>query len=92
MFPDHQHVGSWTEWGIGVYMSLYPCCLKGWRIYLSVVAIITVFAGLIIGLILGVKVFGRRRGYKKVDQDTDIPLLDTRNRGSLESSRSIDEA
>lgn len=92
MFPDHQHVVSWTEWGVGVYMSLYPCCLKGWKVYVSAVAIIGVLSSLVVGLVLAVRIYRRRRGYEEVEQDADIPLLNTGNRGSLDSFRSIDEA
>lgn len=87
MFPNHQHVESWTEWGVGVYMFLYPCCLKGWRIYISSIVTLAVLLAFVLGIVFAIQTYWRRRGYRAVD--SDIPLGEVTYRGSLESLDSL---
>jgi len=82
LFPDHQHVESWIEWGVGVYMAWYPCCLKGWRVYVSAVVVIGGIAAVVIGAVSGLKEDKKRKGYQQVLDD--IPLLERDGRSSVE--------
>lgn len=90
LFPDHQHVEPWTEWGVGLYMSLYPCCLKGWRVYLSAILAFGVVVAVVFSLVFGFKKYKKRRGYRKLDDE--IPLYEVGNRGSLESVVSLERS
>jgi hypothetical protein len=83
LFPDHQHIESWTEWGVGVYMSWYPCCLQGWRVYMSGLLVIGVILTTLLGVIVSMRRLRRRRDYEPVDGD--IPLLQVGDRGSFDS-------
>lgn len=76
LLPDRRRRQGWMEWGVGIYMSLYPCCFRGWRSWVSLsFAIVT-----LVGIVLGIKSVFRRcrkRGYRKLQED-DIPLDDRR--------------
>lgn len=79
---------SWVEWAVGTFMSWYPCCIRGWRKWFSIVAIVVVlfFAG------WGAKFFitkGVRRYVKKKEYtrlDADIPMDDMEPGRSGQSS------
>lgn len=75
LFPDHQKKKSWLQWGVGVFMSLYPCCLRGWRAWVSGTFFIVVLITIGVGIWYALKRYRlRRKGYKKVDDGEDIPL------------------
>lgn len=75
LFPDRLRTKSWIEWAVGVFMSVYPCCIRGWRLWVSLVVIIGLVALLVIGIRRGARWYGvRGKGYKKVE--TGIPLED----------------
>ncbi len=72
--PDKRRRKPWVEWGVGVFMSFYPCCIRGWRFVLSLLVM-----GCLLGLMLltvkhGLKRYRMKRGYRKLN--TDIPLND----------------
>ena len=67
---------SWTEWFVGVFMSLYPCCLKGWRAWVFIGALVAVLAASVAGVVLGIRKWrSRRKTYERVGGQ-DIPLDD----------------
>ncbi|KAF5384561.1 hypothetical protein D9757_006429 [Collybiopsis confluens] len=81
LHPDFRHRKSWMEWGVSVFMIWYPCCLRGWRVWISGAVVLggVVAAGL--GLRYGIRYAVRcymRQGYRKLD--TDIPLQDVEGR------------
>ncbi|TFA97889.1 Putative vacuolar protein sorting-associated protein TDA6 [Trichoderma ghanense] len=84
--PDNPGKKSWMQWAVGVFMSLYPCCLRGWRVWVSATVAITIVILAIFGVRYsvkyGMKRYRARKGYRKLD--TDIPLNDIN--GSGESS------
>lgn len=84
MFPDHREKKSWLQWGVGVFMSLYPCCLRGWRAWVSGTIFIVVLITVVFGIWYAVKKYRlRRKGYKKINDGEDIPLnnIDDREDG-----------
>ncbi|OHE92133.1 vacuolar protein sorting-associated protein 62 [Colletotrichum orchidophilum] len=72
--PDQRRKMGWMEWGVGIYMSLYPCCLRGWRRWVFMGLIIAVLSGAVIGIVIAVKKY-RNRKYTRL-QAEDIPLDD----------------
>ena len=73
LFPDHRGKKSWLQWGVALYMSWYPCCIRGWRIWMSGVVLV----GLLVSAVYGVRVCVRKyrvKGYTKVG--TEIPMSD----------------
>lgn len=75
LFPDHREPKTWLQWGIGLFMSLYPCCLRGWRAWASSMLFVFVFISMIFSIIYAVRRYrSRKAGYKKVDTDADISL------------------
>lgn len=75
LFPDHRAPKSWLQWGVRIFMSLYPCCFRGWRAWVTG----TVIVAILISLVVGIRYAARkyvlsRRGYNKVDDGADIPL------------------
>lgn len=73
LFPDQRERKSWVQWGVGVFMSWYPCCLRGWRIWVSGTVVIGLVVLMVFGVRHGVKRY-RMKGYKRVE--TEIPLND----------------
>lgn len=75
LFPDRRHKISWLEWGVHVFMSLYPCCFRGWRAWVSGVAFIGILVSIVLGITYAVKRYrSRAKGYIKVNSGDDIPL------------------
>ncbi|KAF4777727.1 hypothetical protein HER10_EVM0006482 [Colletotrichum scovillei] len=75
LFPDHPERKNLLQWGVGIYMSLYPCCFRGWRAWASGIA----FIGLLVCIVLGIKrslkwARARKEGYKKIGNEESIPL------------------
>ncbi|PTB70116.1 hypothetical protein BBK36DRAFT_1173339 [Trichoderma citrinoviride] len=84
--PDHLEKKPWMQWAVVIFMSLYPCCLRGWRVWVSAIVAIALVILAVLGVRYGVK-YGMRRyvtrkGYRKLD--AEIPLNDMN--GSGESS------
>lgn len=78
---------SWTEWAVGVLLYWYPCCIRGWRKWLSLVVLISFPFLIIIGLRHGVRDARRRwkKDYTRID--TEIPLEDMVSESSRSSTR-----
>jgi hypothetical protein len=73
--PDHPREKSWVEWAVGVLMSWYPCCLRGWRVWVSLGVFLAMVVLVVVGIVRVVRRFrGPRKGgeYKLVEGD--IPL------------------
>lgn len=82
LFPDHRAPKTWLQWVVGVYMSLYPCCLRGWRAWVSGSILISVLISIVVSTIFAVRRYrSRKKGYEKVDTGVDIPLNDLDYRG-----------
>ncbi|KAL6899965.1 hypothetical protein GGI43DRAFT_405934 [Trichoderma evansii] len=74
LVPDEREKKTWMQWGVGIFMSWYPCCIRGYRIWVSVAVIIAFIILTVFGVRHGVKKYRRTKGYQKLD--TDIPLRD----------------
>ncbi|KAI7780542.1 hypothetical protein LA080_015943 [Diaporthe eres] len=75
LFPDHREPKTWLQWGIGLFMSLYPCCLRGWRVWASGMILLCMLISMIFGVIYAVRRYrSRKAGYKKIDTGAGIPL------------------
>ncbi|TEA20917.1 putative vacuolar protein sorting-associated protein TDA6 [Colletotrichum sidae] len=72
--PDHSRKMSWTEWAVNIYMAWYPCCLKGWRFWVSTGVIVVGISGVVLGIVLSVRRFKTRK-YQRL-QAEDIALDD----------------
>ncbi|KAH7130944.1 vacuolar protein sorting-associated protein 62 [Dactylonectria macrodidyma] len=73
LMPDQRRKIGWKEWGVTIYMNFYPCCFKGWRAWISLGVVITVFSVIVLGIMVAVKKY-RSRGYRKVQDYENIPL------------------
>jgi hypothetical protein len=69
--PDLKRVLTWTEWSVDWFMYWYPCCIRGWRKWFSVAAIVGFFVLVGYGVYRSRK-WWKTRHYKRVD--TEIPL------------------
>jgi hypothetical protein len=68
--PDHMRKLGWMEWSVGVYMSLYPCCLKGWRAWITTGVIVVFLSGIVLAIRFGVRrMRGRISTYKKLQTE-----------------------
>ncbi|TWU72786.1 hypothetical protein ED733_003771 [Metarhizium rileyi] len=78
LFPDEPERNSWVQWAAGVFMSWYPCCLRGWRKWVFIITII---------LCVGVMAFGvrhavnryRKKGYQKIESEFPLDDLEYRD-------------
>ncbi|KAH6893365.1 vacuolar protein sorting-associated protein 62 [Thelonectria olida] len=90
--PDHMRKLGWMEWSVGVYMWLYPCCLKGWRAWITTGVIVVFLSGIVLAIRFGVR---RMRGgistYKKL-QTEDMQLDDWGREDEALFSSSDDES
>ncbi|KAK7743285.1 hypothetical protein SLS53_004370 [Cytospora paraplurivora] len=73
--PGRRQKMSWVQWGVGIFMSMYPTFFRGWRAWLSGI----VFIGLLVSIVFGIRYAVKRyrlrtKGYKKIDTGADIPL------------------
>jgi len=73
LYPDQRHRKTWVEWLVAVYMSWYPCCLKGWRVWISVAVVIGALVFVTLGIMYAIRKY-KKRGYEMVD--TEIPMDD----------------
>ncbi|KAH8895249.1 hypothetical protein GQ53DRAFT_743982 [Thozetella sp. PMI_491] len=87
LFPDHPSPVSWVEWGVGVFMWWYPCCLRGWRKWVSGAVFIGLLALAVLGVVYGVKRLRKTRQYTKID--TEIPMEDMDAR-EYDTQRAVD--
>lgn len=95
LFPDHPERKSWLQWGVQVYMSLYPCCFRGWRTWLSGIVFVVILICMVFGVNRLLKCLGGwlrswKNGYKKLnntDGETDILLDDLADRDSSDPHR-----
>lgn len=77
LFPDHRGKKTWLQWGMHIFMLVYPCCLRGWRAWLSGTIFIGISALIVLGITYSVKRYrSRAEGYRKVDTGAEIPLND----------------
>ncbi|KAK0390651.1 hypothetical protein NLU13_0155 [Sarocladium strictum] len=99
LLPDRRHKESWKEWAVGIFMMFYPCCIKGWRKWVSLGALIAVFAGIVIGVVVLVRKLrrkllqGKQGGgdYRRIEA-SEVLLDDwSRNEESLSSSSDDDD-
>jgi hypothetical protein len=80
--PDERASKSLLQWGVLVFMALYPYCFRGWRAWLSGI----VFIGMSVCIIVGIKRTMKRlrspRGfYRKIGaEEADIMLENWRFR------------
>lgn len=77
LLPGRKRTPGWTEWAVGIYMSLYPCCLKGWRAFISMGFVVTVLIGVGLAIKVALKRVRKDGTYQKL-QGEDIPLDDLR--------------
>ncbi|OIW23741.1 hypothetical protein CONLIGDRAFT_623853 [Coniochaeta ligniaria NRRL 30616] len=82
--PSHR---GWLQWAVAVFMSLYPCCIRGWRVWVFG----TLLSGLLMSMVFVVR-YGirryRRRGYKKVETEIamdDLAWREDRTSDSIEN-------
>jgi hypothetical protein len=78
------------QWMVGIFMLLYPCCLRGWRVWASATVVIAIVSLAVFGFMYGVKYglkrYRARKGYRKLG--TDIPLDDMNGNGERSGSHS----
>lgn len=68
--PDQMRKLGWMEWSVGIYMSLYPCCLKGWRAWITTGVIVVVLSCVVLGIRLACRRMRRKIGtYKKLHSE-----------------------
>ncbi|KAH8653631.1 hypothetical protein BX600DRAFT_515886 [Xylariales sp. PMI_506] len=75
LFPDHPSQKSWVQWGVAVFMSWYPCCIRGWRVWVSMTLL---FGGLVLvglGIRYGIRRY-KARGYTKIGMEEEVALND----------------
>ena len=69
-----ERVESWLEWGVGVFLVLYPYCFKGWRLGVSAALVIMLIVTALLGVRYIIEKY-RGRPYHKIGQG-DIILDD----------------
>ncbi|RGP70967.1 aat family amino acid transporter [Fusarium sporotrichioides] len=88
---DHPRRMGWKEWGVGVFMAWYPCCIRGWRLWRSLGIMAVTMSAFVLAVIFGIrkyKSWRQRMAYTKLGGD-DIALNELgRQEESLESSDS----
>ncbi|KAH6962432.1 hypothetical protein BKA56DRAFT_560182 [Ilyonectria sp. MPI-CAGE-AT-0026] len=72
LFPDHPEPKQFVQWAVGVFMSWYPCCMRGWRVWVSLTVVAGSIALTVLGIRHGVRRYRMKKGYKRLD--TEIPL------------------
>lgn len=70
--PDQRRKIGWLEWAVTLYMRLYPCCVKGWRAWISLGVVVSIVLVIVLGIKISLKRY-RSRGYRRV-QAEDIQL------------------
>lgn len=80
--PDEGKHRSWTEWAVGVVMSLYPCCIRGWRKWVWGFVLLGVLLSVPFGIWYALRRYKTRRGYKRVETDVQLDDLNWRENSS----------
>ncbi|KAL6790974.1 hypothetical protein J3E68DRAFT_411725 [Trichoderma sp. SZMC 28012] len=75
LHPDQREKKPWMQWAVGIFMFWYPCCIRGWRLWVSLSVIVGFIILTAFGIRYGIKKYRRTKGYKKLET-TDIPLND----------------
>ncbi|KAH7142797.1 hypothetical protein B0J13DRAFT_556036 [Dactylonectria estremocensis] len=83
LFPDHPEPKKFVQWIVGIFMSWYPCCLRGWRLWVSLTVVVGSIVLMVLAIRHGIRWFRMRKGYKRID--TEIPLDDYNSREHLMS-------
>ncbi|KAL6691239.1 hypothetical protein J3F84DRAFT_167744 [Trichoderma pleuroticola] len=74
LFPDQREKKPWMQWAVGIFMFWYPCCIRGWRLWVSLAVVVGLVILTAFGVRYGIKKYRRTKGYRKLE--TDIPLND----------------
>lgn len=74
LHPDYEGSKTWVRLFVGIFMSVYPCCLRGWRKWVSCTVLVASIVSMILGVRHGVKRY-RTRGYTKLRTDA-LPDVD----------------
>jgi hypothetical protein len=84
LVPDHRSKDPWIKWAVGVFMSVYPCCIRGWRIWVSSGVLVFVLVSVVLGLRYSIRRYrARKRGYKRIN--AEIPMADLAERSDEET-------
>ncbi|KAJ4865595.1 vacuolar protein sorting-associated protein 62 domain-containing protein [Trichoderma breve] len=75
LHPDQREKKPWMQWAVGIFMFWYPCCIRGWRLWVSLSVVVGFIILTAFGIRYGIKKYRRTKGYKKLET-TDIPLND----------------
>ncbi|KAG5982253.1 hypothetical protein E4U55_002144 [Claviceps digitariae] len=74
LFPDQRGRKPWIQWAVGVFMTWYPCCVRGWRKWISGLVLLTMSLAAVFVLRQALRRYRWRRGYKRLEMG--IPLSD----------------
>lgn len=88
--PDHPRRKVWMEWAVEKFMSWYPCCIRGWKKWMS----LSVLLLLPILAFLGIRyaLLKRRERNKYTRLETEIPMEDLEaSDSSRQSEPSIED-
>ncbi|KAJ4026484.1 hypothetical protein NW752_001431 [Fusarium irregulare] len=88
---DHARKMGWEEWGVGIFMAWYPCCIRGWRLWRSAGILVVMVSVFVFAVIFGIRKLNswrQRRAYTKLGEE-DVAMNDLRRQEeSLVSSDS----
>lgn len=73
LYPDHAGSKTWVRFFVGLFMSVYPCCLRGWRKWVSVTVLVASIVSMVLTVRYGVKRY-RTRGYTKLRTDALVDV------------------
>lgn len=74
LFPDNPEPKKFIQLAVGFLMSWYPCCLRGWRLVVSLTVVVACIMLTVVGIRYCVRRYRMRKGYKRID--AEIPLED----------------
>lgn len=77
LIPPGRHKPGVMENLAHLYLWLYPCCLRGWRVWVSFGVMVVIFSGVCIGIKVAISRYRGTVEYKKV-QGNEIQLDDWR--------------
>ncbi|KAG5998728.1 hypothetical protein E4U52_005690 [Claviceps spartinae] len=61
LFPDRRARKSWIQWAVGGFITFYPCCVRGWRKWMSGMVLLVLGLGLVLVFWRVVGRYRRRR-------------------------------